>query len=357
MSLPLAIEEVDARWLGDVLHASGSLPTGAAVSSLAVECVGAGIGLLGSLHRVRYRAGSTGEEASVVVKLPADNELRATADALGLYRREVDFYQQLAGAVPLTTPRAHLALPAAETTDFVLVLEDLGGLVAGDQLAGLAPEQADAAVDAIAGLHAWAWGDDDLLARLSPSFPPLRNETTLALYPGYFGAGWASYLSRSSREPGPELRAVAGRWGSDLPSFLDDLAAPATLCHGDYRADNLFFGRDGAVSVIDFQLVHQGSGMSDVAYLVSQSIDGAEAADHERLVRRYCSALEALGITYPWDEAWHRYRVAVIFHVIEALVTTLSWPSLGERGRRLVLRLVERAEEAIRATGAVGVLA
>lgn len=355
MSLPSTIEEIDPRSLAEVLIASGALAAGDQIISLAHESVGAEVGLLGSLHRLRYRS-RAGADASVVVKLPADNELRGTADALGLYRREVDFYQQLSGTVPLRTPRVHLAAVAEGSTDFVLVLEDLGHLEAADQLAGLGPEQADAAIDVIAGLHAWAWEDEARLGKLCPSFPPLRNDTTIALYPAFFDAGWASYLSHARREPGAELRAVAERWTAALPSFLDDLAVPATLCHGDFRADNLFFDEDGSVVVIDFQLVHQGCGMSDVAYLVSQSSDSAGAGDHERLVRRYCTALGELGITYPEDDAWRRYRIAVMFHIIEAVVTTLSWPSLGDRGRRLVLRLVERAEEAIEAIGAVRLL-
>lgn len=355
MLLPSVIENVDAGWLSDALTASGALPAGDVVTSMTCEGVGAGIGLLGNLHRVRYRT-RAGVQASVVVKLPADNELRGTVDALGLYGREVDFYQRLAGAVPVRTPRVHLAQAARSSTDFVLILEDMGGLVAGDQLAGLTLEQAEAAIDVIAGLHAWAWDDTSRLDSLGPSVPPLRNDTTLALYPGYFAAGWASYLGHMRREPGPQLRAVAAHWAADLPRFLDDLATPTTFCHGDYRADNLFFDADGSVVVIDFQLVHQGCGMSDVAYLVSQSIDHVGAGEHERLVRRYCAALATHGIMYDRGDAWDRYRIAVIFHLVEAVVTTLSWPSLGHRGRQLVLRLVERTEQAIEATGAVSLL-
>ncbi len=355
MLLPSSIEEVTRSWLGEVLAASGTIAPEDPIASLDHASVGAGIGLLSALHRVCYRS-RVGREGSVVVKLPADNELRCTADALGVYRREVDFYLDVAPGLPVRSPQVHLALPAVDSTDFVLVLEDLGRLTAADQLGGLVDGQAEGAVDAAALLHAWTWEDRTRLGGLADRFPPLRNETTRALYPSYFEAGWASYLSHARRPPGPGLQAAAERWIGDLPSFLDELASPATLCHGDYRADNLFFDEDGSVVMIDFQLVHQGCGISDVAYLVSQSVEDADLGDHEMLVGRYCRALEAAGVTYPEDEAWRQYRIAVIFHLVEAVVTTLSWPSLGARGRQLVLRLVERAEEAIEVTGAVSLL-
>ena len=355
MLLPSSIGEVTASWLDEVLVASGELEQADRIMWLDRECVGAGIGLLGELHRVCYRSRS-GREGSVVVKLPAQNELRATADALGLYRREVDFYRDVAPVVPVRLPQVHLALPAPGTTDFVLVLEDLGRLRPADQLGGLVDGQAEAAVDAVARLHAWAWEDRPRLVELADRFAPLRNEATLALYPCFFEQGWASYLSHARRQPGPALRTTAERWVDHLPVFLDELSSPETLCHGDYRADNLYFDDDGSTAMIDFQLVHQGCGISDVAYLVSQSVEGADLGAHERLVHHYCSALEAAGVRYPVDAAWGQYRVAVMFHLVEAVVTTLSWPSLGARGRELVLRLVERAEQAIEVTGAVDLL-
>ena len=355
MLLPSSIGEVTASWLEEVLVASGELGRADGIMWLDRECVGTGIGLLGELHRVCYRSRS-GQEGSVVVKLPAQNELRATADALGLYRREVDFYRDVAPVVPVRSPRLHLALPARETTDFVLVLEDLGRLRPADQLGGLVDGQAEAAVDAVARLHAWAWEDRVRLTVLADRFPPLRSEATLALYPCLFEQGWASYLGRTRREPGPSLRAVAQRWVDHLPMFLDELSSPETLCHGDYRADNLYFDDEGSTAMIDFQLVHQGCGISDVAYLASQSVEGAGLDAHEMLVRRYCHALDGAGVRYPVDEAWRQYRIAVMFHLVEALVTTLSWPSLGSRGRELVLRLVERAEQAVEVTGAVDLL-
>jgi hypothetical protein len=353
--LPFCIEDVTSTWLTDVLVTSGALPSEDRISTMAHEPVGVGIGLLSQLHRVSYRS-VVGDRGSVVVKLPATNEHRSTADTLGLYRRELDFYRDVASAVPLRTPRAYLAEQADASTDFVLVLEDLGGLTPGDQIRGLRRDRAEVAVDTVAGLHRWAWEGRERLHELSDRFRPLRNETVRAMYPGYFTAGWANYRCRAERLPAPALTAAADRWVEALPWFLDELAEPATLCHGDLRADNLFFDANGSVVTIDFQLAHQGCGISDVAYLGSQSIEGASADDHEALVRRYCHALEQLGISYPLADAQRQYRVGVLFHLVEAVVATLSWPSLDPHGRQLVLRLVERAGRAIEVTDALSLL-
>lgn len=355
-SLPSSVHDVTPDWLGHVLTSSGALSGGDRIASLGHQPLGVGAGLLSALHRVSYRT-VAGGNGTVVVKLACDNELRTTVDQLGLYRREVDFYRHLARVAPIRTPQVHLALQAETSTDFVLVLEDLGRLEPADQLRGLGPDKAETAIEAVARLHAWAWDDQDRLQEHCGRFSSIRNDTTQGRYPAYFAAGWASYQAHAGHEPSAALRRAAAGWVDALPSFLEALAIPATFCHGDYRADNLFFdATDGSVSVIDFQLSHQGCGISDVAYLVSQSLEGADLADHERLVRRYCGALEAFGVAYARPDAWRQYRVAVLFHLFEAVVATLAWPSLDDRGRRLVLSLVERAGRAIEVTDAVSLL-
>ena len=49
---------------------------------------------------------------------------------------------------------------ATETREFILLLEDLGHLENGDHLAGLEFERAEAVIDELARLHAWAWNLD-----------------------------------------------------------------------------------------------------------------------------------------------------------------------------------------------------
>ena len=64
------------------------------------------------------------------------------------------------------------------------------------------------------------------------------------------------------------------RTGEDLASnvirMLDGIAGrPQTLVHGDFRADNLFFGGpDGGqgLAAIDWQVSSRGGGAFDLAY-------------------------------------------------------------------------------------------
>jgi len=82
------------------------------------------------------------------------------ARALFFYPREVSFYTKLAQYSPIRTPRLfHAQLDMADHS-FVLLLEDMRNAILGDQIAGLMPPQAEAAITAIGRLHgAWRRGE------------------------------------------------------------------------------------------------------------------------------------------------------------------------------------------------------
>ena len=62
--------------------------------------------------------------------------------------------------------------------------------------------------------------------------------------------------------------------------------APVTICHGDFRIDNLLFD-DAAecperVGVLDWQITYRGPAVTDVAYLLCQSMEVDERREEER---------------------------------------------------------------------------
>jgi Ecdysteroid kinase-like family len=173
-----------------------------------------------------YRLHLTGDASvpgSVIAKLPAQSEARGAMDMMGGYARELAFYQRVAGRAPLGTPRVYAARMATDSTDFVLVLEDLGDWDNADHLAGLSLERVRLGIAQLAGLHAWS--TDPSNADALNAFPSLGNQMTREVFPAVFARGLAGVprtrsgtsdacsrqLCRTFRRPRGDCAAGVGR--------------------------------------------------------------------------------------------------------------------------------------------------
>ncbi len=95
-----------------------------------------------------------------MLKLAAqDTASRATGVGLGIYAREVRFYDELAPLIGGPLPHCSLALFDESEGWFTLLLEDAVGAQPGDQIAGCDVAQARLAMRALARLHAPVLGD------------------------------------------------------------------------------------------------------------------------------------------------------------------------------------------------------
>ena len=97
------------------------------------------------------------------------------------------------------------------------------------------------------------------------------------------------------------------------PMMVDMAKPPRTLCHGDFRADNLMFApREGGAILItvDWQAPLQARGAFDVGYLMSMSVTTEVRRAHEPvLLHGYHDKLVAAGVEdYAYDEFFHDYR-------------------------------------------------
>src|SRR6478752_490623 len=139
-SIPGGIDEVTPQWLTDVLREDAGIDA-ATVTDVRVERIAADSGFSSLLYRLHLTAGE-GVPATLIAKLPAQSEARAAMELLGGYRRELAFYQSVAGHAPIATPRAYAARMAEDSVDFILLLEDLQAWDNADHLAGLAMNRA-----------------------------------------------------------------------------------------------------------------------------------------------------------------------------------------------------------------------
>ena len=335
----------------------------AAVERARIEAIAELGGVNGETYRVHldYAPGAPPPGTaprSLVAKFPVDRPgARGVAAFQRWYEREVAFYTTLAASRAIRTPRCYAA-SIDPTGEYVLLLEDLSPRAQGDQIAGCTVDEARHALDAIAGLHARWWGAPPAVSEALP-------ETTVGLDRAERIAAALGRAWERTRDVLPLPEGLARRVPALVaayPALLRAMAsAPATVVHGDYRLDNLFFDPHGprrdAVTAIDWQFACRGRGMTDVGYFISLDLDPALRRAHERdLLAGYLAALRARGVTgYGDTEAWDDYRRALLLAVAVFLIGAAG-EQPNERMARVHQVGLARLAAAIEDTDAFGVL-
>ena len=227
---------------------------------------------------------------------------------------ETLFYREAAALLPVRVPDCIYAGMNADYSRGVIVMRDIitAGGAFSTALDPFTPEQALDGLDQLARLHAASIDG-------SPAF----------------GFGWAhSFLDRISRQPiipqdslqalldGPrgEKLDPALRDAARLQRALEGLAAevrggPLCLVHGDAHAGNVYREANGALGLVDWQILQKCNWAMDVAYHLAAVLTPEDRRAHERaLLSDYCIRLKALGGSdIGSDDAWRSYRLAMIY--------------------------------------------
>ncbi len=337
----------------DVLHQSGALPAESTVSSILIEPLGAGVGVMGELARIRLSyTGEYGDApGTVIVKSPSPfEENRAQGVGLGMYEAEIRFMRELDATTAVRTAQVFLADIVPGTAEFVVVMEDLGHLVMGDQVRGVTPAQARDAVVTMADLHAGWWGKvQSPPMEWVPSVVHARIEGLAQMWPALwegFNAKFATSLPDGGAAAGDLIAANFWRVMNKIAEW------PWTLLHQDYRVDNLFFDADNAdepVVVIDWQGIGRGPGIYDLCYFLGGSLTVDDRRTHETaLVRAYHERLVERGINdYPFEQLWHDYRFGHLTSCSTAVLVGATFDLANERGIALVDALASRHFQAV----------
>ncbi|MEM9036333.1 MAG: phosphotransferase [Actinomycetota bacterium] len=337
-AFPETPDQVDTDWLSQVL--------GAPVSSVRAENLGEGVGVMAEVTRLHLE----GEDvpATLVLKTasPAE-ENRQVAGAYGFYEREVSFYRELSPDVDVRVPRCHHAEMAPGGVPFVILMEEITGARAVDQLEGCSEADAVAIVDTVAALHA-SWWESPELERLD-------------WLPGMDNAAYRAYAEVLPALV-PVLRAKAADLDDTPQAWLDQLAGgrypaylawwsngPLTFCHYDLRLDNVLFGVDDGdgVCLLDWQLSLRHRGTFDLSYFLGQNVPTEFRREHQdALLRRYHDRLVDLGVHgYSFERCWDDYRAGMLMHVASA-PQLAALDGGNERGQALLDSMLERGWQA-----------
>jgi aminoglycoside/choline kinase family phosphotransferase len=293
---------------------------------------------------LRYESGTGELPATMVAKFPAADETsRNTALALGSYENEVRFYQQLAPELPMRTPAVYYSDIDPATASFLLLLEDMAGSTAGDQLTGCSVEQAKVAVDELVKLHAPRWGDASLAELPWLHRDPDGNRAFLAtLLP----QAWQGFKDRYGDAVNDVMRRAGDELFTHLDAYLAGNTDPLTVVHGDYRLDNLLFaaGPDATpIAVVDWQTCTHGPALQDVGYFIGAGLLPDERREVEdELVRGYHAGIEAAGVTgYGWERCWTDYRRATWAGLVMAVAASMLVVRT-DRGDQMFLTMADR---------------
>ena len=320
------------------------------VGSFRVERIGTG--QMSECYRVwlDYAAGEG--PGSVILKVAASDPVsRQTGHALGLYEREVRFYTELAPG--LDGPLARCFHGSYQDTGvFDLLLDDAAPAEVGDEIRGAGLADATLALAHLGRLHGPMIGSQALAdtAWLNSASP-----VNQALLGQLFGA----FVERYAEVITDEQREVCQRLVDSFDAYAAaETGAARGLVHGDYRLDNMLFGRPGALrdlTVVDWQTVTWGPALTDVAYFLGCALTVADRRAHyEELLAAYHGGL---GPNPPLtlDEVREGVRRQSFFGVMMAIVSSML-VERTERGDRMFLTMLERHTSHVLDTGALEVL-
>lgn len=340
-------EAIDANWLTARLREHGH--PDATVRSVRKGQIGTG--QIGKC--IRFEMDVEGDDAaprSLVGKFPSDDELsRATGVQLQNYLKEVSFYRELQRKVAIRTPRCYHAEIEGAGPEFALLLEDLTPARQGDQLEGVGPDVACAAVRELAGLHASSWNDDTLLGIEWLGGP---TEESGAMVRALYRAQLPGFLERYGPALTTEQADVIAAFGHSDRVLGVPPAGPRSIVHVDFRPDNLLIDTQTCpprVTTVDWQSLTLGNPLADLAYFVGGGLrPEVRAACEDQIVQAYREALEAAGIRDYGDEDFRRdYRLGA-FAGFSVTVVASMLVQRTERGDAMFAAMAQRhAQHAI----------
>lgn len=233
---------------------------------------------------------------------------RATRD--GPVLREAWF---AAEGPPLPSPVRNPAVGAAHdpaTGESAVLMPDLRGVLF-DWNAAIAIADLDRVLEALAVLHAHPW--DPTLRSSVPAWTPWRERLSLICRsslerPGpardavaeRLLSGWDAW----DRLATPGARSVIGALSHDPQPLLDALATErSTLLHGDLKLANVGIASDGAVEIVDWQMVMMAPVAIELGWFLVSNVNALPRPAPD-VLDRYRSAVDGTA-DRPYDD-WPR---------------------------------------------------
>ena len=332
ISAVTSIEDVTKEWLTSTLNFPVEKFTHKRI----------GTGQVSRTYRLMLSSPSSYPDAlsSVILKVASSSpESRQAGLSLGIYEKEVRFYQTIAPSLSSLSNLAicyHASFDADNGT-FALLLRDAEAEM-GNDIVGASIEQARIALTEIGRIHGEVLRHESLLDAewLSGRKSRVNQGVMEVLFSGF--------VERYEGRLKTEHMEVCRSFVESFDAFQEQQKAKnerTGLVHGDYRLDNLLFGKEGELTVVDWQTVLAGPFMTDFAYFVGGSLKVEDRRAHLReLLRSYVEALgDGTGVSL--ESAMEGLREQTFFGVLMCIASPML-VERTERGDEMFMVMMER---------------
>jgi len=329
-------DDISPQWLTSTLRKAGIL-TNSRVKSIKKETMAEGKAWLSTIVKVgvEYDFQEKDVPSSYVIKLLSESRMfRDFSYELQAFKREINFYKELADTIPIRLPNLFYSDNGYHCN--LMLMEDLTYLTPGDQVVGMNQEQVLTTLESLAIVHGTYW-QNPILDRLE--WMPTTNNTEVD-----YNENWDSFVELCSHFIDPEGMKIGEKLRPRISWLFEEIASrPKTLIHDDMKEDNLLFGEPGtdeAVVILDWQFAIRSMGANDVARLIGGSEPPSErkGRQFEALRHWYDKLLEQGVNNYSWDEAQRDFRLGAL--------SCLSFPVHFHKG---IVRAEGRALEYVKA--------
>lgn len=275
---------------------------------------------------------------SLIIKTLGSNPVRNDiAHKYGLFYREASFYSSMADPIRQYTPICYFS--SAE--DSLLIMEDKGVAVVGDQLYGYTAEEAYDVITGIIRMHEFWMGKQP-----ECFLPQVNDQQITDMIPQMLLHCWGITKASLNPDNNKRIDAIIEDLANNIKPIADELSVHSTIIHGDLRMENLLFRGPKLDVIVDWQLLAMGSPMVDVAYFLVQSGGKEEREQVEaRVFALYSQKFAHTGLNQARLE--FEYRLATKYSLIIPIMAAAADMHAFEVPRKIITSAFHRAIEAI----------
>lgn len=211
-------------------------------------------------------------KTSVILKLNNDgNVLSDTAKKLNMYEKEVKFYRDISNIINVKVPKCYFTIYSDKEKG--MLLENLftyKGKI--DCNLNKDIKNLMTVIKELCNMHLRFKFENhnQVIAPMSS----LKKVNQIKHYYKLIESRYLIFKQKIKYLLKPESLTIFDKIKDNLKYIGNELSSyPLNFCHGDYKSPNIFYKDDGDIIILDWQYIHLGKGVSDLVFLLVESID------------------------------------------------------------------------------------